>query len=92
MMRKLLPEPALRHKMTADGFSDAEIDSYFAATGAADEGSGGSAPVAPTPAPPPAAPVASKPAAPPPAPSKLPPKATGGRANLLADIAKRRIE
>ena len=96
MMRKLLPEPALRHKMTADGFTDAEIDGYFAATADMDGGGSGGASLA---AAPPsatsaksAAPVASKADAPPPAPSKLPPKATGGRANLLADIAKRRIE
>ena len=91
MMRKLLPEPALRHKMTADGFSDAEIDNYFAATAPADDG-GGAPTYAPPPPPTPAAPAPSKTDAPPPAPSKLPPKATGGRANLLADIAKRRVE
>ena len=70
-------------------FFDGEIDSYFAATGAADEGSGKSALVAPTPVSPPAAPVASKPAAPP-FYSKLPPKLL--RSRDFISRHKRRIE
>jgi hypothetical protein len=111
-MRKVLPEMALRHKLSADGFTDAEIDAYFRATSLDDEPS--RAPVANPSASStqsssmkPAASVASAPttsstsssgSAPPAAAAaaiaagKIPPKATGGRANLLASIAARRIE
>lgn len=96
MMRKLLPEPALRHKMTADGFSDGDIDGFFAATADAVGGGGGGGASAPPPSAPakaaPAAPAATKADAPPPAPSKLPQKASGARGNLLAAINAKRIE
>lgn len=89
-MKSMLPEGAVRQRMGADGCNDSEIDAFFA---------GDSAP--PPPPPPVAAPAAAKSAPPVPSapqatapPSKspaLPPKTTA-RANLLGDIAKRRID
>ena len=79
-----LPEGAIRHKMNMDGFSQNEIDGYFGSN---------SAPL-PTPpptnksVPPSSIPVVSKAEAPP----TKPPALTVGRANLLGDIAKRRID
>ena len=97
-MLDMLPEGAVIHKMTADGFSQAEIDRFLGKGG----GGGAAAPpaakpaaAAPAPAAKPAAaapaPAAKAPAAAvsdgPPAGTSLPPKATGGRANLLASIS-----
>jgi len=91
-MKSMLPEGAVRQRMSADGCSDAEIDIFFGADVAAP------APSTSSPAPVAAAPTKKAATAPPPAPSgggKAPasaPAKTAGRTNLLADIAKRRIE
>lgn len=95
MMRKLLPEMALRHKMIADGFSDREIDDYFAATnpdGPQASASQQSAPRTAAPAPAPAAAKAAPAAAQPPVGTAKPPKASGARGALLESISARRIE
>ncbi len=102
MLDMKLPEGAVRNKMQSDGFSAGEIDKFMsAATGggapappsAARPPAPAAAPAAaPAKAPTPAAAPAAAPAAGPPSEGKLPPKATGARANLFADIAKRRID
>jgi hypothetical protein len=93
-MKSMLPEGAVRQRMCADGCSDAEIDAFFGADVAPPPVSSPAPAVAPAAAPKKAAPAPA--AAPPPsgggkAPAGVPPK-TAGRSNLLADIAKRRIE
>ncbi len=85
-----MPAQAVSNKMLSEGFFDKDINKVLEAGGASI--GGGSAAAAP---PPPAAKIAAAPAAPA-APAaaagKVPPKATGARASLLGDIAKRRIE
>jgi hypothetical protein len=74
-------------KMQAEGFDPSVLDKFDPEGG----GGGGGGPPPPAPTPPAAAPVI-RAEAPPPAPGKLPSKASGARGNLLADIAKRRID
>ncbi len=89
-----LPMPVVRNKMAMEGFSDADMTLVENSNG----GSGGSG--APPPplepaakaAPPAPAAKVSAPVPPPSGEVKIPPKATGARASLLGDIAKRRIE
>jgi len=86
MLKMHIPRGAVEMKMQAEGFDPKVLDQY---SDGDEDGGGGSA----APAPPPPAAVKAAPAPPPaPAPGKLPSKPSGGRANLLADIAKRRIE
>ena len=99
-MRKVLPEMALRHKLIQDGFTESEIDNYFALTDP-DRPQGSSAPAVPSK---PTNSTSTNPVAvvgfcaaaagggdaeTPPA---APPKASGARGALLASIAARRIE
>ena len=89
MLKMHIPRGAVDMKMTAEGLSPSDLDQYLTEDdGGFGGGSGGGAPAA---APPPAARKAEPPPAPPPKGTK-PPKASGGRAALFADIAKRRID
>jgi len=81
MLKMHLPRAAVEQKMRAEGVDPSILDQY----GAGDE----APPSAP---PPPKAPAPSRADPIPSAPVSKPPKATGGRANLLADISKHRIE
>jgi hypothetical protein len=65
-MQKMLPEGAVRQKMTTDGFSAAEIDSFFANGPPAGAAPGGGGRAVPPPPPPPGG--ASSPSPAPPAP------------------------
>lgn len=96
-MKSMLPEGAVRQRMSADGCLDKEIDEFFGG------GGGGGPPAAPAapaaaavpraaPAAPAVAPAAAAPAPAPPSKSPPPPAKSAGRANLLASINARRVD
>ena len=87
------PRPVSTPALSTNSSSSSHAVSAPAGTASAP--GGGKAPPPPPPPPPRAAPAAAPPAAAPAAPAAsgaAPPKAPGARANLLADIARRRIE
>jgi hypothetical protein len=89
MLKMHIPRGAVEIKMAAEGF-DPKVLGQFGDAGddGGAGGGGGGGGGGGMPAPPPAA--AARAASPP--PGKIPAKASGGRVNLLADIAKRRID